>query len=319
MNSAVYTADDISNICFTTGVEDSHSVLLQKLARIYPELSFVHVLTRSGWHRVGGVINNKGKRVTKNLREWLEKESAGDINKLIRQYADSEYIATSLIGKTHYFVAQTGEDAHQFVQLEIEEIQEVQDHQLLDIESLPDDIEDIIDPIDAEKLEPVPVGAPFYLFRRIRSIAEFMQSHADKRIENGKDLSDLQRFMQDWDRSSAKEAGPFSHFWVLSLREYTDAWGEPVTQGKPVSTIVRELPLMELNSTHRGAKLAGLIHQFDHTVGYPMAWYFYMLSHREVPFQLAEAIHKDLMGAYDYLPVRDLKVLKDWSAKPYGI
>jgi len=44
-----------------------------------------------------------------------------------------------------------------------------------------------------------------------------------------------------------------------------------------------------------------------------------MLSHREVPHQLAESIHKDQMGAYDYLPARDLKVLRDWSAQPYGI
>jgi hypothetical protein len=37
-----------------------------------------------------------------------------------------------------------------------------------------------------------------------------------------------------------------------------------------------------------------------------------------VPRQLAEALHADLMGAYEYLPARDLKVLRDWHARPSG-
>jgi hypothetical protein len=68
----------------------------------------------------------------------------------------------------------------------------------------------------------------------------------------------------------------------------------------------------------RGAGLANLIHGFDRVVGYPFAWYFHMLTHKPVPHQLAEAVHADLMGAYEYLLARDLKVLRDWHARPYG-
>jgi hypothetical protein len=106
---------------------------------------------------------------------------------------------------------------------------------------------------------------------------------------------------------------------VLSLQEYTDAYGEHIRLAKPVSTFAGELPRLRLDDFDRGSRLANLIHGFDHDVGFPMAWYFYMLSHNGVPHQLPEAIHKDLMGAYDYLPAKDLKVFKDWYDKQYGI
>lgn len=319
MSIAVSIIDNIANICASTVVDNEHEQLLQKLLRIYPDLTFTHVLTRGGWHRTGGVVNHEGRRIAANLCEWVETESGGDVNQLIEQYADAGYIATSFIGKTHYFVAQIGDAAQDFVQLEVEELQEVPDYQLINSESLPDDIEEIIDPIEAEKLQAEPIGLPFYVFRRMTSIADFLQVMAENMQERAGQYSLVQRFMQDWDRSSSKEYGRFCHHWVLSLQEYTDAWGEPIMQAKPVSTFVEDVSLMKLNGIHRGSRLAQLIHGFDRDIGYPMAWYFYMLSHSEVPHQLAEAIHKDSMGAYDYLPAMDLKILNDWYVKPYGI
>jgi len=37
-----------------------------------------------------------------------------------------------------------------------------------------------------------------------------------------------------------------------------------------------------------------------------------MLTRRLVSHRLAEAVHADQMGAFDYLPARDLAVLRDW-------
>lgn len=319
MNFSDAIINDIANTCISTPVKQNHKLLLQKISQIIPTLSFDHVLTRGGWHRTGGVVDSKGKHISDNLRDWVEKESNGEVNQLIDIYLDSGYIVTSYIGKTHYFVAKTGEAAADFVQLEIEELQEVQDHPLFNNEVLPDDIEDIIEPLDAEKLTQKQVDDPRYVFRRITSVDSFIRTMSTRILERGHKFNALQRFMQDWDRSSSKETGPFCHHWVLTIQEYTDAWGEPIMHAKPVSTLTKELPLMELNGVHRGSRLATLIHGFDHDVGYPMAWYFYMLSHTEVPHKLAEAIHNDLMGAYDYLPARDLKVLNEWYVKPYGI
>jgi len=319
MNMTISINDDLANTCASTQVQSDHQLLIQKLLHFYPELNFVHVLTRGGWYRSAGIVDAKKNRIADNCRQWLETESNGDVHQLIDQYIDSDYIATAFVGKTHYFVAQTGDAASDFVQLQVEELQEVKHHLLFNENSLADDIEDIIDPVDVEKLVEEPIAEPRYLFRRITLISDFIQSMAAKKLDKNKMSIPIQRFMQDWDRSSSKEARPLCHYWVLSLQQHTDPWGEPIMQAKPVSTYNKKLPLIKVQTEHRGSELARLVHGFDHTIGYPMAWYFFMLSHSEVPHQLAEAIHKDLMGAYDYLPARDLKVLKDWSEKPYGI
>ncbi len=311
--------DDIADICAATPVSDGHRLLLQRLAHILPGMNFQHVLTRGGWHRIGGIVDAEGNRISHALREWLENMSGGDLQTLFDAYGDAGYIATSLLGKTHYFVAQTGEGARDFVQLEVEVLQEVTDRILLDPDNPPDDMDDLTDPLNPEKLPEESLGEPFYSLRKITDIADFMKTLAEHAEGRGDRATNLQRFMDDWEHSSSGESASFCQHWVLSLREYTDAWGETVLQAKPVTTFSGDAMLMELNGEHRGSRLAKLIHGFDHHIGYPMARYFFMLSHREVPHQLAEAIHADLMGAYDYLPARDLKILKNWSARPYGI
>jgi hypothetical protein len=318
MKFDIYAISTIADTCASTPVTNDHELLLYKLTQIYPELSFAHVLTRGGWHRTGGVLNAEGERVSDRLAEWVESESGGDIQTFLDKYLGAGYIVTGFTGKTHYFVAQTGETAQDFIQLEVEEMQEVKDHSLLGSDILPDDIEDVSNPIHTKKLNADPVGEPNYNFRRITSISDFMKSMIDGNRPDNKSVT-TKRFMQDWDRSSANEFGAFCFHWVLSLQEYTDAYGEHIKLAKPVSVHAGELPMLRLDDIDRGSRLANLIHGFDHDVGFPMAWYFYMLSHNGIPHQLPEAIHKDLMGAYAYLPAKDLKVFKDWYEKPYGI
>lgn len=319
MNDFIPSFDALAKVCGVTALSQQHQLLLQQLQKVNPQLNFKHVLTRGGWHRTGGVVNTQGERIAASLREWLEAESNGDVNSLIEQHQNSGFIATRLMGKTHYFTAQTGELAEDFVQLEVEELYEVQDHILFGDECFADDIEDIIHPLEVKKLAPELVTLACYRFRRITSIKEFLASMSTHMMNRGSKYISIQRFMQDWQNTSAKEEGPFCNFWVLSLQEYIDAWGESIKQVKPVSTFYNEIPLIKLSSEQRGSRLANLVRKFDQEIGYPMAWYFFMLSHSEVPHQLAAAIHRDLMGAYDYLPVRDLMVLKNWSENPYGI
>lgn len=323
MKFDIYAINTLSDTCVSTPVQDDHELLLQKLKQIYPELDFEHVLTRGGWHRAGGVLDDKGERVADKLSDWVETESGGDVDVFIEKYLDTGYVVTGFTGKTNYFVAATGETASDFIQLEVEQLQEVKDHILLGGETLPDDIEDISNPMDTQKLSAEPVGEPIYTFRRITSISDFMHSMSDGvRLDvcrpDDKAVT-IRRFMDDWDRSSSKESGAFCQHWVLSLQEYTDAYGEHIMQAKPVSVFDGKLPQLRIDAVDRGTRLANLVHDFDHDIGFPMAWYFYMLSRSEVPHQLAEAIHKDLMGAYAYLPAKDLKVVKDWYEKPYGI
>jgi hypothetical protein len=320
MSITIPTADDITRMCVSTPVDSEHGSLLRELSHGFPNIEFVHVLTRGGWHRHGGVINNEGECVSDRLRDWVETQCAGDVNKLIDRYAGSGFTTTRLIGKTHYFVAQTGISAEDFVQLEIEELQEVSGPDLINIEAPPENLEDVIEPLEVEYTAGESIGKPRYALRQITAISEYMHMMSKRIIDHGNKPASVQRFMQDWDRSSAKEAGDaFCYHWVLSMREYTDAWGEHILQARPVSTYVDTLSKMNLNGEHRGSRLANLVHGIDNAIGYPMAWFFFMLSRTEIPYQLAEAIHRDLMGAYDYLPARDLKVLKDWSVNPYSV
>ena len=310
---------DVANICATTAVQQDHALLLQKLSRLFPQLTFEHVLTRGGWHRPGGVITAQGDRIADHFEDWLESEVDDDMSSFIERYMNADYYVTRIRGSTHYFVAQYGDRAQEFVQLEVEALQEETERKLFSDNELPDDIQDLIDPVNHGSCDAKCIGEMRYELRRITVIDEFLAQMKECMTGRSRLPDFIQRFMQDWDRSSASETGAFSKHWVLSLGQYIDAWGDQVMQAKPVSTDEAAFHSLELGTTDHGSEHARLIHGFDRDLGYPMAWYFFMLSHTEVPHQLAEAIHSDLMGAYDYLPARDLKILRDWSDQPYGI
>ena len=44
-----------------------------------------------------------------------------------------------------------------------------------------------------------------------------------------------------------------------------------------------------------------------------------MLGQKASNYALAKAVLADQMGAYDYLPARDLKVLREWEQRPYAV
>jgi hypothetical protein len=311
---AATTLQKVSGVCSFTRVADNHAQLLENLSQALPDLAFTIALTRGGWHRVGGLLDKAGNRISNHLIEWIEQRGDSDITNLYASYAEAGYVVTHIHGKTHYLVARTGDTPQDFIQLEIEELQELTDHLLFAEDEAPDDIDDLVEPGNFQMVAQEPVGEPRYLFRRMTSIADYLQRMSD---ENRACV--IRRFIEDWARSSAGECRTFSDHWVLGLREYTDAYGEPVMLAQPVSTHTADIPRLEKEHIGHGAELANMIHGFDRHMGYPMAWYFYMLTHRNVPYQLVEAIHHDQMGAYDYLPAKDLKVLIDWYHKPYSI
>jgi hypothetical protein len=310
-----YDFSALASVCVQADPAQGSSQLLHRLQGILPQHEFEPVLTREGWYRLGGVVDRDGGRIADSLAEWVEAEAKGDVNGLYNKYMGQGLLATRLNGKTHYLVAQTGPRPQDYIQLEVEEVQEVLDRNLFDEEILPESIEELIDPLEYTRLEPKPLSSPRYLFRRIIPIADYL----DDLIEKAEIKPPVVRFMADWERSSAGEAAPFCQHWVLSFREYTDGYGEPRFHAKPITTYTGEIPVIQGDPMPRGSILANLIHSFDRQIGYPMAWYFFMLSHKQVSHQIAEAIHKDLMGAYAYLPARDMKVLRDWYDRGYGV
>jgi len=307
--------EQLAQLCASAEVAAGLDVLTEQLGCLLPEADIRRVLTRGGWHRLGGVVDAGYRPVSDNIAQWAERESGGDVDVLVSRYGDKGYFATRVSGKTHFFTFPCGDNAEDFVQLEIEELQEVLDRPLLDRDWVPDSLEELLDPLDYPRLEPEPVGKPCYLFRRMTSIAR----HLGDAPESNRAIASLRRFSRDWSRSSAAEGEPFCRHWVLALRNYLDSDGEYRFTARPVSTFSGELPVLPPGESLQGAELANAIHQYDRRLGYPFAWYFIMLSRKAANYTLAEAVLRDQMGAYDYLPARDLKVLRQWEARPYGV
>jgi hypothetical protein len=315
MDDLVNEVELLAQLCSETNASEGLASLQQKLNLMLPSLEFNWVLTRGHWHRLGGVVDAEYRSVSRNIVQWAEQESRGDVDELIARYTDRGCFATQLAGKTHFFTASCGERAEDFLQLEIEELQEVLDRPLVAKDWFPDSLEEFLDPLDYPRLEPEPVAAPYYQFRRITPIAKLVHETE----QDNQSTVNLRRFFLDWNLSSAGEDGPFCQHWVVALREYMDSDGECRRTARPVCAFPGDLPELPPGDTLHGSKLANAIHHYDRLLGCPFAWYFIMLSSKAANYGLAQAVLRDQMGAYDYLPARDLKVLRQWEERPYGV
>ncbi|MEW8013650.1 MAG: hypothetical protein AB2807_02335 [Candidatus Sedimenticola endophacoides] len=313
----VPTVDEsrLSALCESADPEQGLAGLKDRINELGEGLSFEHAMTRGHWHRLGGVVDSDHQRITHNIVHWAEEKSEGDVDQLLAFYGDSAYLATKLAGKTHFFTMCTGSNPEDFLQIEIEELQEVLDRTLIEPDWFPEDLQEFLDPLDYPRLAPETVGKPYYVFRRLTSIAEVLaKAPIDKRS-----TKDLKRFFHDWSFSSAAEGSSLCEHWVIALREYLDSEGEVQHMAKPVSVYPGRLPELPAGETLSGSALANAVHGYDRILGYPFAWYFIMVTQNKDNVALADAVLRDQMGAYDYLPPQDLKVLRAWEESPYAL
>lgn len=315
MKDHLANPEHLSHLCEQVSVEEGVAILNTKIRDLMPELDFQFVLTRGNWHRLGGVVNGNYQPVSDNIVHWAETESGGDVDELMARYMDAGYFATILAGKTHYFTAPTGEDPENFVQLEIEELQEVLDRPLFDRDWFPDSLEEFLDPLDFPRLAPEPIGTPYYRFRRVTAIDQII----DNAPYAGRSQFDLKHFFHDWSQSSAAGGEPFCRHWVMALRDYISTDGDKKINARPVSAYAEPLPELPPGTQLMGAELANAIHDYDRELGYPFAWYFIMLSTQSTNYELAKAVLRDQMDVFDYLPGRDVDVLRSWAERPYGV
>lgn len=315
MQTSITNPERFIELCAEVSPSDGIPALEAALKNLLPEHDFRWVLTRGHWHRLGGVVDGSYQRVSDNITHWAEVESAGDIDELIAKYQDAGYFATQLAGRTLYLTAPTGEQAEDFLQLEIEELQEVLERPLMDSDWFPDSLEEFIEPLDFPHLVPEPIGKPYYQFRRITFINAFL---SEEQQDNSK-IKTVRRFFQDWNASSAAKVEHFCRFWVLELRGYMDRDGECRFSAKPVSTFAEPLPEIPTADSLHGAELANAIHGYDHRLGYPFAWYFILLTRKAANYALAEAVLHDQEGEYDYLPQKDLDILQAWARQGYAV
>ena len=106
---------------------------------------------------------------------------------------------------------------------------------------------------------------------------------------------------------------------MLDLREYRDRESLPQLTAEPVATFAGELPDLPHDEGSHGAALANAIHACDRKLGYPFAWCFMMLGQKAGNYALAAAVPADQMGAYEYQPACDPRVLRVWEERRYGV
>jgi len=306
----------VAEMCVCVPVSSGASGLAKELARIMPHLGFRDVLTRGGWYRLGGVVNEAGNHLADDLALWVEAEFSArgdDFHALLDAYAGKKLTATRLVGKTHYLVAPNGPNASDFLQIEIEELQEVVSHHLFSDDE-PGSVEELIDPPRNQLLPAVPLGVPFYALRRITDVAEFLKRIAAQKPEP----QIVHRFFDAWQSCSAGNATHFSNHWVVAVREHLDRYRQPILQATPVAALNGLPPKFESVYGAKGLALYEALQRFDRQAGYPMAWFFHMLTTKTVPHAVASAVIDDVQSGFSYLPERDVKVIKDWLHRPYA-
>ncbi|WP_287605337.1 hypothetical protein [Thiothrix sp.] len=313
-----WQAKKLAALCPELSVGATHEELLHNINILFASLnlSFEKVLERGGWHHLGGVVDINMQPVASNLRLWAETESGGDIETLLDKCSEQILFATKISGTTLYFTASTGDKPQDFLQLEVEVLQEVLDRPLSDPDFLPDSVEEFLDPVDFPRLEPEAVGKPHYRFRRLQAMAEVF---ADQNFHS-RHVLNLLRFMQDWQNSSAgHNDATFCEHWVMVLQAYQGSDKAEHYNIKPTSTFTDKVTDFAENHGLHGAEMAKALHSFDRKVGYPFAWYFLMLNRKGVPTTVADAVLRDQMEAYAYLPARDLKILREWEQRSYSV
>ncbi|MCG7955454.1 MAG: hypothetical protein JAY91_08010, partial [Candidatus Thiodiazotropha endolucinida] len=199
MNAPIAKPESIASLCLSFDFSAGFEQLTEKINLLMPELQFAHVVTRGNWYRLGGVVDGDYNPISQNIAQWAEENSGGDVDNLIADYIDCGYFATRLAGKTHYFTAPCGEGPEQFIQLEIEELQEVLDRPLVDGDWFPESLEEFLDPLDYPRLEPEPIGEAYLQFRRITPIESLLKESSGR----NRSMQSLSRFFNDWYESSA--------------------------------------------------------------------------------------------------------------------
>lgn len=310
-------AADITEACTLTSVASGPAALTREIARRIPELPFREVLARGGWYRLGRVLDPGGREISSNLEDWATEELAdrgGDVGQLLDDYFGQQLLATRFNGRTHYLVASAGPGAADFLQLEVEDLQETEFHDLFGQSLTPTTLEELVDPRLPADHALKPIGLPRYAYRRVLHVGDTLARMRTQALE----AQPIHRFVEDWTTSSAGSATLLYNHWVFAISEHFDRFMQPVNRARPVCAINGQPPRLTLKEGTRGLALHDALAAFDRQAGYPFAWYFHMLTSKSVPHWVARTVAEDAVTGFAYLPEKDLKVVKDWLHHAYA-
>ncbi|MDD5412671.1 MAG: hypothetical protein PHF31_14890, partial [Methylobacter sp.] len=205
--------------------------------------------------------------------------------------------------------------AEQFVQIDIDKTHETSDRLLVNEHNPPEDLEEFIDPLNPECIETFCIGTSRYSYRRKTDVSVFMGEINKYHIEE----HPVQRFIDDWNRSSIQQKAVLSDDWIVRPFRHTGRFGEQIINVEIINTQQKQVPQLEDINGKKGVALHNLITRFDRQAGYPFAWFFYMVKGKLVSPNCGVAVFKDISGDFSYLPERDVAVLKDWINTPYSV
>ena len=308
----------LARICKRTLSEQHDELLLSKLQSLNADYPIRLARIGEEWYRLGGIVDMEGNRIANNLIEWTERTyiSCGkNLQTLIDHAQKQKLIATRQTGHTLHFVIQTGSKAEQFIQIDIDKTHEISDRLLVNEDNPPEDLEEFIDPLEPECIETFCIGTPRYSYRRKTDVSVFMDEINKYHIKE----HPVQRFMDDWNRSSAQPKAAFSNDWIVRPFRNTGRFGEQIINVEIINAQQKNLPQLEDINGKKGTSLHNLLTRFDRQAGYPFAWFFYMLKGKLVFAHCGVAVFKDISGDFSYLPERDVAVLKDWINTPYSV
>ena len=294
-----------------------HSGLLETANRALPGQPFRFVLSRGGWYRPGGIVRSGGVRVADNLEAWAEAELAdcdGDMDAFVERHGDDGLLATRHSGRTHYLIAPYGPAPADFLQLEIEELNEVLDRRLFSDNDPPADLQELIDPLRPSTLEAHPVAPPHYRFRRLTDM-RYAVARLPAPIGQ---LHPLARFLGEWMSSQGRSKDPFCDHWIVALRKHQDRYRNPVLSASPVSLHARALKPFHWDAQAHGVDAASQLLAFDRAAGYPGAWYFHMVAGGLTPRDVATTLAGDLDAGFNYLREQEARLLVEWMRAPYS-
>ena len=308
----------LAKICKHTLPGQDDELLLSTLQSLNPDYPIRLAKTGEEWYRLGGIVDMTGNRIAHDLIEWTERtyiECGKNLQTLIDHAREQKLIATRQTGNTLHFVIQTGSNAEQFIQIDIDKTHEISDRLLVNEHNPPEDLEEFIDPLDPECIEKFFIGTSRYSYRRKTDVAVFMDEINKYHLEE----HPVQRFMDDWNRSSALQKAVLSNDWIVRPFRHTGRFGEQIINIEIINTQQKHVPQLENINGKKGVSLHNLLTRFDRQAGYSFAWFFYMVKGKLVSSHSGLAVFKDISGDFSYLPERDVAVLKDWINTPYSV
>ncbi len=308
----------LAKLCKNTLPGHSDELLLTKIQALVPDYPVRLARTGSEWYRLGGIVDMNGKRIANDLVEWTERtfiECGKDLQTLIDYTRAQKLIATRQTGNTLNFVIQTGRRAEDFMQLDIDKTHEMSDRLLVSESDPPEDLEEFIDPLTPDYVDTFGIGTARYAYRRKTDVAVFMTEINKHHIQE----HPVQRFMDDWNRSSAQQKAVLSDDWIVRPFRNTGRFGEQQINVEIINTQQKNLPQLDDINGKKGPALQNLLARFDRQAGYPFAWFFYMAKGKLVSPHCGVAVYKDISGDFSYLPERDVAILKDWINTPYSV